>query len=711
MSKKKSVSRRPVVEQVVRPEMTVYERVAWICLHLLIFVVPIAISNPSIFGTQQMPLTYDQFDIVKVFFQRAFLLVGLGSWLIGLLLKGGRVRVSKVMWLVLIFLGWTTLTTILSVHPATAMFGKYRRFEGLLSFFTYAGVAFLAIQLADRPARIRSLARTLVISGAVVAFYGFLQYVGLDPIKWSSLPFEANRAFSFFGNPDLLGGYLIFPLSISLTLAFSEKDRRWRLAYWLMFVFIGFTLLVSFVRGAWIGGFCAILIIVFALVRSRTKLTSMDWSFAGAGVLAAIAGIVHSLSASSDVMNFWARLISIFQFGEGSSRTRFEIWQAAIAAIRQRPIFGWGADTFRLLFPRFKPAAYVKDAGFLSVADNVHDYPLQIASALGIPGFLMLYGIFVWTLVKSAKDVFVKDRSLDRLLMVGFWAAVVGYLVHLMFGLSVTGSTVFLWLSLGILLAPSARTIEYSTRSWSLVAAALVAVVVVFGSYGNVRFIAADAAYMTARAGSTGAGQIQAAEKAVRLNPYNTDYRAQLGLAWKDQFSAEANAAIQAQSTDPTAAAQQLTTAKQDFDNAVAALEDTVAFSPMEYDNYVFLANIYNQAAYYFDPAYTAQAIEWSQKGIKVEKYGPAIRIQLAIAYLNTGKYDQAIAQAKYGSDLDPAYNEIRLVLGDAYRYAGRLDEARATYKAALTLEPSNQSAQSGLAAVEASISAETTGK
>ena len=78
------------------------------------------------------------------------------------------------------------LTSFTSISLATALFGKYRRFEGFFSFLTYAVVYFLAVQLADRPSRIRSIARTLLISGAIVAFYGVLQYLGLDPISWGA---------------------------------------------------------------------------------------------------------------------------------------------------------------------------------------------------------------------------------------------------------------------------------------------------------------------------------------------------------------------------------------------------------------------------------------------------------------------------------------------------------------------------------------------
>lgn len=709
MAKKRSARPAPPArEQVVASVLSPYERVAWICLHLLAFLVPLAISNPSILGTQQLPYTFDQFDIVKVFVQRGFVLIGLAAWLIGLLVRGGRVRFTKVEWFVLAFLGWVALTTLLSVHPATALFGKYRRYEGLLSFMTYASVFFLTLQLADSPARIRSLARTLVISGAIVGFYGLLQYVGADPIKWQSLPFEANRAFSFYGNPDLLGGYLMFPLAISIGLALSEKDDRWRIAYWVMFVITGFTLLVSFVRGAWIGGFVALLVVVYAAFRARLKPGAVDWSFVGLGGAAGVVAVLRSLTAESEVMNFWSRLTSIFQFGEGSARTRFEIWEAARAAIAERPVFGWGADTFRLLFPRFKPAEYVADAGYLSVADNVHNYPLQLASAIGIPGALLFYGLFGYALVVSAKDAFVKGKGRERLLLAGFWAAAAGYLVHLLFGISVTGSSVFLWLVLGVLVSPSAKSKHLQPRAWGMFAAVFIALVALLGTYGNVRYVVADNAYLKARVSSTGLERVRNVERAIELNPFNDMYVSELGVAWKDLFSTSA-ATLAQMSAQDAAYAQQFETASEQFIEAEAAYRKAIAFTPMEYDNYVFLANLYNQAAYYLDSGYASSAVEIAQRGVEVEEFGPAIRLQLAIAYMNSGQYEKAIEQAEFGADLDPNYAEIRAVLGDAYRYAGRTQEAIEAYKNVLALQPDRTDVAQAIATLEASTSAETT--
>ena len=63
----------------------------------------------------------------------------------------------------------------------------------------------------------------------------------------------------------------------------------------------------------------------------------IDWAPAGVSIAVGAAIIWRSLSNPNEVMNFGKRLASIFQFSGGSGQTRTEIWQAAIAAIKERP--------------------------------------------------------------------------------------------------------------------------------------------------------------------------------------------------------------------------------------------------------------------------------------------------------------------------------------------------------------------------------------
>ena len=437
-----------------------------------VFLTPIAISNLSFLGIR-MPLSYDQFDIIKVFLQRTLAAVALAAWSWDILLKGGRIRRTPVDWLILAFLVWVGISAAFSIHPPTALFGKYRRFEGWFSFVNYAVIYFLVLQLADKAKRIHRLAQTIFFSGLLVASYGVLQALGGDILQWGQLPFEANRSFSTYGNPDLLAGFLMFGTFVSLGLALAEENLVWRGVYWLGFLLNALVIVTAFARSAWVASIPAMLFIILFAWRQRAPWKLEDWVFSGIAATGVVAFIVRSLSADNEVMNFAKRVVSIFQFDQGSAKTRFQIWGAAWDGIKDRPLFGFGADTFRLIFPKYKPVEYVKDAGYLSVADNVHNYPLQLAAGIGVPGVLMFYSIMGWAAARSFRVIWSREQGPNRMVLAGLWAACAGYIVHLIFGLSVTGTSFLLWVCMAAVLSPTATTFEVKAPSWGVAPAAL----------------------------------------------------------------------------------------------------------------------------------------------------------------------------------------------------------------------------------------------
>lgn len=709
-SRSKSAPVKP--PSAVRPTdgMTSMDRIVWVCLHLLVFLVPIAMTNAnwlgSVSGAFRMPFTYDQFDIAKVFIMRVFAIGGLMAWSLQFFLKGGKIRRTKLDYLILAFLAWVLITSFVSISPATALFGKYRRFEGFFSFVIYAIVYFLVVQMVDRPSRIRSLARTLAFSGLVVAGYGVLQYLGADPINWGTkLPFEANRAFSTFGNPDLLGGYLVFPLAISVAMALSEDDLKWRAFYWFTFLVTAVCWVVAYVRGAWIGGAVALLALAVAAFLAKPRITKLDWGFFGVTGLTGGILIGRSLQNPNAVLNIGQRIASIFQFKEGSALTRFEIWQAAIDAIKARPITGFGADTFRLVFPKYKPLAYVKDAGYLSVADNVHNYPLQLMAGIGIVGFLLLYAIFGWALWLGAPNAFSRGKGADRLVVSGFWAAALGYVTHLMFGLSVTGSTVFLWLALAVIMSPTAREHEFKITSWSPAVGLVTMVVLAVAWIGNGVYIAADNYYLRGQFPAQGENPIVLLQTAISLNPWNDMYRSQLGQAHQNQMLNWLNEASTQQSagSDPSEAVKQ---AQESFKLAEEAYKATIEMVPTEYDNYIFLSSLYNQAGTYFDPAYLDDAIATADKGTEVEPFGPAVRMQKAVAQAAKGDRKAAIETLDAAVDMDPAFLDIRSFYAQILLDDGRLKDSLAQYRILSGANPGNTTYTDAIKSIEASLTA-----
>jgi O-antigen ligase/tetratricopeptide (TPR) repeat protein len=677
--------------------MSPARRVSWWALLAMVFLVPIATSNLTFLGFPTS-FTLDAFDIVKMSLERVLGLVALGAWAWDMLRRGGRIRHTPVDWLILAFLAWVALTTATSIHWPTALFGTPRRYDGLLSFFNYAAIYFLVLQFADHASRVRRLAQSLFWASVIVSGYGLLQFVGLEIMHWDAITFEANRAFSTYGNPDLLGGFLIFSVTVALGLALLEQRLAWRLVYWVGFGLNGLTLIVAFTRGAWTDGPANPGTIAW---RQRATMRRIDWAPAGAFLAVGLGVIWRSFSSPSEVMNFGKRLGSIFQFGSGSGQTRTQIWHAAVAAIKERPFLGWGADTFQFVFTRFKSVEYVRDIGGSTGADNAHDYPLQLASGIGIPGALMFYGLFVWAGVRSFWTVFRRSNDPTRIILGAFWAASAGYLVHLFFGISVTGASFPLWVALALVLVPTARSVEVKAHRWGTLVAAVILAVAALGVGYQGAFLLADNAALHARTAPSLTARTAEALRAVKFNPLNAEYRGAVGLAYLNEVLAYLRAGAQAQQNGEDAS-RYAEAVKKGFTNAESALKDAIAFAPNKYDNYVSLAYLYNIGGAALTKDLYQSAIDVAERGLEVEPLGTVIRVHLAQALLATGKTAEAVKTLEYCVRIDPKGGNAAVALAGLYRQDGKATEALALLKSVEALAPGQPGVADAIKQLEA---------
>lgn len=648
--------------------------VGWYSLLALVFATPLAINNFT-FLPGVAAVSFSGPFVVKLFVLGVLSSISLAAWAIDAAVSSRPVRYSAVGWVLLGFVTWAGLSTVLSVHPPTALLGQPGRYEGFAAFVTYAVVFHLTLQYADRLPRVRSLARALVWSSAIVALYGVVQWLGLDPIEWNRSGFEIERAFSTYGNPDFLGGFLMFGLPLSLGLALTEERTAARLALWGAFGTLGLSLMVTFTRGAWIGGVVGVALVAVIAWRNGVRPRGADWGVLAAAAVAIVAVVVRSLSSESPVLNVASRLSSLFEFSAGSGLTRTQIMGAALDSIGASPLVGHGPDTFRLLFPLYRPIGYVADAGYLSVADNAHSYPLHLAAGVGVVGALLLYAAFAWAAVRSAPAVFTggASGSAGRVVLGSFWAAAAAYLVQMLFGLSTPGSTFALWMAVAVVVGPTARSFVLPAAVARITAVALTCAALAGVALQFVQ-LTADRHYQLSSSVDINV-RLQEAQAAARLNPLSYRYRGEVGLVRAQQYliAAEQTAAAQAQGIDSSGALQ---LEREAFALAQTELLDLIEFAPQLPENYVFLATVYNEAAKRVDPALSQKAIEVAERGIAVDPYGPLLRIELAKALAATGQSARAIEVLESAIALDPAFSGPVVALADLYVRLGRSSEA-----------------------------------
>ena len=546
-----------------------------------------------------------------------------------------------------------------------------------------------------------------MLAGALVAFYAVLQYLGLDPIAWGPLPFDGGRAFSTFGNPELLGTYLVLPLLVAPALALTEERTGWRIAYGVIFLLLSAAWVVAFTRGAWIGGIAGLALLTAAAVRGRVRPRVEDLISLAVAVVVVAVLVVRSLGSSSEVTNVAARFRSILDTRAGSSFTRWEIWRSAVEMVRDRPLAGHGPDTFRLVSRQYETAAYSRAAGYLSVPDNAHDYPLQLAAGIGVPGLLLFAGVFFWGLASSARMVFARpkraaDTSVEandvsaRLLLAGLWCAVSAYLVSLLFGLSVVGSTPLLWVFLGALVAPSARELSLVPPRGREVLAVLVLVAAALGILTDARFVTADVLSVRGKLQPSAEGRLREAERSVELNPWMSFYRDGAADLAVEAFLVQRDAYL---SSGNDAAA--FAAASESYEKARTALEAARDYTPTEMDHYGKLSTLYFYATF-LDPTNLERAITTAQQGLLVAPNSANLRVRAASAYAEKGDFVSAGRLAREATELDPAYTGAHLLLGQIYAAQGDTAAARAELETALALDPNNTKARQVLQSLAA---------
>ena len=634
--------------------MTRGERVAWCALLALAILMPLAIGNLAVYGIPTGSITFDQFDLVKLTVTRVICIIGCVGLLWAYTREGLIPRSSWVVRLYYVFIALVVLSTIVSISPETAIFGKYRRYEGLLTHLLYGAAFLLAFQLVDGPERARTVALCLVGSGTVVAVYGAAQYVGLDPITWGSLGFESNRAFATYGNPNMLGSFILFPLLLAITLAYSEDDLRIKVALWVCTLVIMVAWFATFTRASWIAGVVGLVALAVIARRRGMAPQRVDVVFLGAIGIVLLVAIVFSMARGTGVMDFAHRIGSMFDLGSGSTSSRMQIWSAAWEATKDRPLFGWGADTFRQVFSIYKPFGYSETVNAISVADNAHNYPLHLMAGVGIPAMLAVYAFFLAPLVTSRWIVHNGSP-----VTVAFYVLVPVYLLNMMFGLSLVGTTTLLYVALGIVLAPSsrsgrtfeelvgARVSDPRLEVGIAVVGALVGSVLIVGAFTQTY---ADRLYLQARRAPL-AERPARYERILELNPFNDQYRTQYGYALL-QIHAETTS--RPTDTDPERAARDETRA---FRDAEDALLEAIERTPYEFDNVHFLVNLYNTRASRGDAAAGERALRLAEESVERWPYTAPMRIQYATALERAGRPDEAREQVAFSLSLDSDYD------------------------------------------------------
>lgn len=619
---KKSVAKKPA-----RPPASTFSTERWARLVIVatIALLPLSFS----------PALYEQWHLPKVALIRMGVGLALLLWAIMVYSRNAFVPRANPGWRALALLVLLALvSTAASPDVNTALWGVYGHYEGAITYMVYALIFMLAACLFRSAADKRLAAIAVVVSGAAVAFYGLLQFLGLDFLNWGEMPFGSNRIFATFGNPTYLATFLAAALPLAIAAA-SERLPRHRVPGLIGSALIGIALVLTFTRSAWIAAVIELPVLYFVLRSFRPRGRSTQIVF-GLLIFSALAAFILAVSATG-ASEAIPRLKASFNVAEGSAGSRVKIYETAAAVIADKPFFGVGPDRFRFGFAVHKPAEYVIKEMHPKTPDDAHNYLINMAATAGLPASVVFMFFLVLTWAASWRQAGKKD---DNHVWTKVWlVSAAGALTALMFTPSEPGGTFWIWFGLGAGASSWMTQAQEKRRKdvWFKSSLLMISIVTVsFLWISSCMLLIADRDYMRAREIFMEAPDeaLAKATQAIRLYPYSDTYhfgRGQLLQARAYTMNDESA-----------------------FGVAVNAYQEAIKRLPGSYTLRLELAGAYGEAAKRFGIKYYEPMITVLQEAKALDPKDPRLWRMLAQAYRGIGNNEAQVAAQKELDRLSP---------------------------------------------------------
>lgn len=378
----------------------------------------------------------------RVKFRAALLGVGVLTVFTVVAGNGSLRRFHPADWLVIAYVGWSSLAWVLAPGLGDQWQGERYQFQGMGSVAVYGLLYLAARRFVPTAHRLTSLLWWLLAVVTFVAVYGVMQRTDLDPV-WDTL--LDGRVFSTIGNPNTLASVLVLVLPVAYY--FGRRGAR---AERTLAALAAVTVLAALVFTASRGGFIAAGIgaILFLGLGPRVSRRGLEGAAAAALVLVAMVIAVSPLRA--EVTDTWDRAVSTFDADDESRRFHVDGWRVTVAMIADHPLTGIGHERFPLEFPEYRDRELSEEAVARFAPyrlEGPHNVPLAIAVGAGLPALALYLAV-----VCVAVTAWLRQAT-ERVLRATVVAVVASHLVADMFVTADLSSAGIFWTILGAMVS------------------------------------------------------------------------------------------------------------------------------------------------------------------------------------------------------------------------------------------------------------------
>lgn len=531
------------------------------------------------------------------------------------------------------FVGVQALAAVVGVDPLRSLWSQPGRMTGAF-LLVFLFVFFLAMITTLRSRKHWHL--FFAASIAVALATAILHVLSSN----GAITLYQTNTGSTIGNSTLYGGYLLFQIGMAVYLFFVDRRPSWRWFSAIAAIGLIATLFLTDARAAQVslaGGL--VLAGALALItRGRTR--AVRW--AGAGAIATM-GIVFLFIVG---LLFVPGSAVRERFVDLTSQARFIAWDMAWQGFLERPLLGWGPETFEMVFAKYYDPCLGSTACETAFwFDRAHNIVLDMLVASGMLGFATYVGVFALAFALLWKAYFA--GKIDDVPAIFVTSVLAAYVVQNLTGFDSIVS-LYAWFAMlafaHSVLTADAQPAVCKTASWLAPVAATLALPFLFSF-----FVIKPAVAFSS---------VVAAEDAPNMQEHLEQYRAastvsSAGLAYRRAYLAHKTNTVlwytPQESFDSVreAALAEITMAKE-------GLLDTLERLPNDLSSLIELGRLYQIEGRFVDASSYVRAEEVLREALRLHPLNPNTAWPLASVLLEQGKVEEAVAMTQEVLDRDP---------------------------------------------------------
>lgn len=330
---------------------------------------------------------------------------------VGESLKNNRIAI-RASWMngaVILFYFVMVATLFYTTQPTATMKALVRDSGYIITGY------FLIPRFVTSESRLRTLLTTALVTHILIILYGLgTQAVG-------GIRIYGDLAYPFFIEHCIYAAFVTFTLTFLLAFMLEERSGPTKRLLSALTALAGFALLLTFVRGAWISVFFALL---FYLYQFRHRKSSVELVLVL--IYLFMIGLVIVVGTGLGQM-LMQRVETVTDLQYVANYDRIGRWAAAFGIWEDYPWLGAGWGSYPDEY--FNYMTY-EDAWSAHLRMGAHNIYLELLAETGVVG-LVTYLVMIYTFFRMCLSLqFQTDSSFIRTFLAALQGAMITYLIH-----------------------------------------------------------------------------------------------------------------------------------------------------------------------------------------------------------------------------------------------------------------------------------------